>query len=149
MFVAFLALYWIQRSRRSEIVGFPADFSPVLVRPSPFAIVPLGVCAWAGILAAYASWTHPFSKREGCVRVDSSQSLDRLPLAGTPDYSAVNVAEHLGRPMYFPECECTDIFMQFGDGRDHFSEDAIPGTAWPCGRTGPPTLFNLYRGSSL
>jgi hypothetical protein len=122
MFVAFLAALWIQRAQDAK-GSMSAGFAPVSPR---FALVPLGVCAWAGIVVAYASWTHPFSQAGAAAQWLRDNHFDRLPLVGTPDYSAANVAEHLGRPMYFLDCRCTDTFMQFWDRRDKFSEDEIP-----------------------
>jgi hypothetical protein len=127
MFVAFLAALWIQRSedaKRSISPSISAGFEP---RPPRYALIPLGVCAWAGIVVAYASWTHPFSQARAASQWIRANDYDGLPLAGTPDYAAVNVAEHLGRPMYFPECNCTDTFMQFWNRRDHFSQAQLPG----------------------
>lgn len=126
MFIAFVAALWIQRC---EACGrsSSSSISPhlALVR-APLALVPLGVCAWAGIVAAYSSWTHPFSQAGAAAQWLRDNHYDRAPLAGTPDYSAVNVAQHLGRPMYFLECQCADTFIDLSDRRDNFSEEEIP-----------------------
>jgi hypothetical protein len=122
MFVVFLGALWIQRSQDAK----PPMSAAFLPAPPRFALVPLGVCAWAGIVVAYASWTHPFSQAGAAAQWLRVNHYDSLPLAGMPDYAAVNVAEHLGRPMYFPECNCTDRFMQFWDRRDHFSAAQFP-----------------------
>jgi hypothetical protein len=48
MFVAFVAALWIQRSEDRERSSSPS-LSPYFVfAPAPLALVPLGVCAWAG-----------------------------------------------------------------------------------------------------
>ena len=126
MFVAFLAALWIQRSQDatgSLSLSIPPGFAPA---PPRFALVPLGVCAWAGVIVAYASWTHPFSQAGAAAQWLRSNHYDGVPLVGTPDYSVANVAEHLGRSMYFLECNCSDTFMQFSNRRDNFSEKEIP-----------------------
>ena len=126
MFVAFLAALWIQRSQEANLPNsqsISSRFAPAAPR---FALLPLGVCAWAGVVVAYASWTHPFSQAGAAAQWLRTNQYDRVLLVGTPDFAAANVAEHLGRPMYFLECGCTDTFMQFWDRRDHFSEKEIP-----------------------
>jgi hypothetical protein len=117
MFVAFLAALWIQRSQETTIAQSP---------PRRFAFVPLGLSACAGFMAGYASWTHPFSQAGATALWLRTNHYDEAPLAGTPDTSAANVAEYLGRPIYFLDCNCTDVVMQFQDRRDNFSEQEIP-----------------------
>ena len=126
MFVAFVAALWIQRSEDRKRSGSPPPSPYFALVPAPLALVPLGVCAWAGVVAAYASSTHPFSQAGAAAHWLRVNHYDRAPLAGTPDYSAVNVAQHLDRPMYFLECECTDTFIQLSDNRDNFTEREIP-----------------------
>jgi hypothetical protein len=117
MFVAFVAALWIQRAQ--EATARPSA-------PLRFALIPLGLSACAGIVAAYASWTHPFSQAGATAQWLRANHYDRAPLAGTPDFSVANVAEHLGRSMYFLDCNCSDVVMQFWDRRDNFSEKEIP-----------------------
>ena len=139
--MAFMHLVYqgLQPSLRDYVCHFPRRFMDTAISsckalhlscfppgPPRFALIPLGVCAWAGIVVAYASWTHPFSQAGAAAQWLRTNHYDGLPLAGMPDYAAVNVAEHLGRPMYFPECNCTDRFMQFWDRRDHFSDAQLP-----------------------
>jgi hypothetical protein len=119
MFVAFLGALWIQRAQEAKV-------SVATPTPLRFAFVPLGFSAWAGIVTAYASWTHPFSQAGAAAQWLRANHYDRMPLAGTPDYSAANVAEYLGRPIYFLDCNCSDTVMQFWDRRDNFSEKEIP-----------------------
>ena len=125
IFIAFLAMLWIQRSQelqsgKGALPGRRFGSSSV-----NFALVPLAVCAWAGIVAAYASWTHPFSQASTAAQWIRANHYDHEPLVGTPDYSASYIAEYLDRPMYFLECECTDTVMQFSDRRDGFKESQI------------------------
>jgi hypothetical protein len=117
MFVAFVAALWIQRAQE-------ATTSPST--PLRFAFIPLGLSACAGIVAAYGSWTHPFSQAGATAQWLRANHYDGAALAGTPDFSVANVAEHLGRPMYFLDCNCSDVVMQFWDRRDNFSEKEIP-----------------------
>ena len=119
MFVAFLGAFWIQRAQEAKGLATPSA-------PLRFAFIPLGFSAWAGIVAAYASWTHPFSQAGAAAKWLQANHYASMPLAGTPDYSAANVAEYLGRPIYFLDCNCTDTVMQFWDRRDNFSESEIP-----------------------
>ena len=138
MFVTFLGALWIQRSQAAK----PSISAAFLPGPPRFALIPLLVCAWAGIVVAYASWTHPFSQAGAAAQWLRTNHYDGLPLAGMPDYAAVNVAEHLGRPMYFPECNCTDRFMQFWDRRDHFSDAQLPSRlAFAFGEAHQPDLI--------
>jgi hypothetical protein len=126
MFVAFVAALWIQRSQELEAPTSLSTSPRFALVPAPFALAPLGACTVAGIMAAYASWTHPFSQAGATARWLEANHYDRAPIAGTPDYSAANVAAHLGRSIYFLECECTDTFMQFSDRRDNFADNEIP-----------------------
>lgn len=119
MFVAFLAALWVQRSQ--DVTG-PTSSS---IRPG-FALIPLGLSAAAGMIAAYGSWTHPFSQAGATAHWLETNHYDRLPLAGTPDYSVANVAEYLGRSIYFLDCSCSDTVMQFYDRRDNFSDKKLP-----------------------
>lgn len=126
MFVVFVAALWIQRSQELEAPISPSNSPRFALVPAPFALAPLGTCAFAGVMAAYASWTHPFSQAGATAQWLRANHYDRVPIAGTPDYSAANVAEHLGRSIYFLECECSDTFMQFSDRRDKFADSEIP-----------------------
>ena len=126
IFIAFVAMLWIQRSQEQQ----SGDIEPGGARFGSFSVnfasVPLVVCAWAGIVAAYASWMHPFSQASAAAQWLRANHYDHASLVGTPDYSASYIAEYLERPMYFLECECTDTIMQFSDRRDDFKESQIP-----------------------
>ena len=112
-FVVFLCSLWLLRTQTARL---PAA-----------AIVLLGISATAGVVARVGEWRNPFSNAEATATWIQQHHLQNQPLVGYKDTSTAPVAELLERPIYMPECLCTDTFLLFGSRRDHFTEPELPG----------------------
>ena len=108
VFVAFLLAYWLLRATDNRV--------------SYVALCLLAINALGGVEATAGSWLHPFSNSKNTAQWIVQQHLQDLPLAGFPDFSTVGVAEQLGKPIYFPQCNCIDTFMKFSSRRDDVAD---------------------------
>ena len=111
VFLAFLLAYWIKRSQE-EVVARTA-------------VVLLLLATCGGVGAVAASWTHPFSNSEAAAKWLVAHHLADKPIVGFPDFSTAAIAEHLNRPIYFSQCDCSDTYMQFSRRRDDVADEHL------------------------
>lgn len=112
LFIALIACVWLQKCLRERI--------------SRTAYVLLVLNALGGLVAAYQSWTHPFSNAGATADWIERNHIAAYPLVGTPDTSVVGIAEELRRPIYQLDCECTGLYLRYTNRRDTFRYEQIP-----------------------
>ncbi len=102
-FIALLSAFWLLRSSGKAI---------------PWAgLLLIVLLVFGGIEASVSSWLRPFSNAENAASWIRSQALEDVPLIGSPDITAIGVAEELNRPLYAPECHCLIRFVRFSSSR--------------------------------
>jgi hypothetical protein len=111
-FLAFIASLWILRAQQRRL--------PMA------AYLLLGISALTGIWTNVLEWRRPFSNAQHVAQWLGEQHLDQRPIAGAPDTSVSGIATVLHRPVYFLDCNCSDLFVLFSNRRDNFSPNDIP-----------------------
>ena len=110
VFLAFLAGAWVQRAR-----------APSKLLPRPVYVL-LAVSSLASVLALIGSWYRPFSYDKAAADWLRRTGLDRMPLVGDEDTSAVDVAQYLHRSVYMIECSCEDTYLLYSTRRDNYKK---------------------------
>ncbi len=111
-FIAFFSALWILRAADN--------------RETPWATPLLSLNAAAGLLFVVQHWTVPFSNSGAAADWIKAQGLRDAVIIGTPDTRLAAVAEWLGRPVWFLECNCVDTYLAYSNRRDNFSKAEIP-----------------------
>jgi hypothetical protein len=110
VFLAFVAAAWILRaSAPSELLPWPVYLL-------------LGISALSSVWAVIGSWERPFSYDKAAAQWMVQNHLEKMPLVGDEDTSAVDVAQYLHRSVYMIECSCVDTYLLYSTRRDNYEK---------------------------
>ena len=111
-FVAVLCAFWILRV--------------VEERKLSWATLIFGIQAFAGVMFTVQHWGLPFSNAGAVADWIRREGSSEIAIAGSPDTHVAAIAELLGRPIWFLECDCADTFLAYRSRRDSFDRSQIP-----------------------
>lgn len=123
-FVAFVGFLWLAR-RRDGAPDRPAAL------PLACSIVLLALGAAGGLQVAERAWARPFSRGADVAAFLRDQRLDHGLIVGLSDATTSLVAGELGRPIYYPSCDCSGTFVRWNTQRRIGADPAPSSAAWP------------------
>jgi len=127
IYVMFIVCLWLDRNYNEDI-----EFKPGWLRNAAvfcwsrktaltaLLTILLAIHFIAGAHASVMEWFYPFSQAKNTVKYIKQNRLDKLPILGEVDHSALSVAGYLGRPIYYARGERMGTFIIYDKKTENF-----------------------------
>ena len=123
-FVAFVGFLWLARLR-PQVEGGTGRLAATC------SMIVLLAGAAGGAQIAAQALALPFSRGGDAAAFLRASQLDRGLIIGVPSAHASLVAGLLGRPIYYPACDCTGTFVRWNVQRLVSGDLSAASPAWP------------------